>query len=176
MDWSPKRPWAVAARESFIRDEADPAGFAERLYTVLSAALLGTPPPTGDPQRYTYANYRFRDVLSVVHQARRTMPDGPLTYPDHGAQWASRGLRLTGTSAADHRHQIRALPGYAPDKAHARIGDVTRSGLCGAITSATEEHVRRAFRAACAEGPQLAALLQETAVRVAQECALTGVN
>ncbi|WUT01631.1 zeta toxin family protein (plasmid) [Streptomyces sp. NBC_00708] len=128
---------AVAAHESLIRDEVDPADFAERLYAVLSAALLGTPPPTGDPQRYTYANYRFRDVLSVVHQARRTMPDGPHTYPDHEAQWASRGLRLTGTSAADHRRQIRALPGCAPDKAYARTGDVTRSGLRGAITLAT---------------------------------------
>ncbi|MER7842100.1 ATP-binding protein [Streptomyces sp. NPDC096040] len=171
---------AVAARESLMRNEVDPADFAERLYAVLSAALLGTPPPTGDPRRYTYANYRFRDVLSVVHQARRTMPDGPHTYPDHEAQWASRGLRLTGTSAADHRLQIRALPGYAPDKAHARIGDVTRSGLRGAITAVTggttEEHVRRAFRVACAEGPQLAALLRETAVRVAQECARTGVG
>ncbi|MEU1091620.1 ATP-binding protein [Streptomyces sp. NPDC005892] len=171
---------AVAARESLMRDEVDPADFAERLYAVLSAALLGTPPPTGDPRRYAYANYRFRDVLSVVHQARRNMPDGPHTYPDHEAQWASRGLRLTGTSAADHRLQIRALPGYAPYKAHARIGDVTRSGLRGAITAetggTTEEHVRRAFRAACAEGPQLAALLRETAVRVAQECARTGVG
>ncbi|MGW2952759.1 ATP-binding protein [Streptomyces eurythermus] len=171
---------AVAARESLMRDEVDPADFAERLYAVLSATLLGTPPPTDDPRRYTYANYRFRDVLSVVHRARRTLPDGPHTYPDHEAQWASRGLRLTGTSATDHRLQIRALPGYAPDKAHARVGDVARSGLRGAITAVTggtaEEHVRRAFREACAEGPQLVALLRETAVRVAQECARTGVG
>lgn len=167
---------AVSARESLMRDEVAPGDFAERLYAALSAALLGTPAPTRDPRRYTYANYRYRDVLEVIQRARKANPDGPHSYPDHTAEWASRGLVLTGTSGADHRLQIRALPGYGPEKVHARVGDVDRSGLRDAVMAVTggttEEHVRRAFALACAEGPRLRAVVEETVARVAQLCAL----
>ncbi|MFJ8770160.1 ATP-binding protein [Streptomyces clavifer] len=166
---------AVSARESLMRDEVAPGDFAERLYAVLSAALRGTPAPTGDPRRYTYANYRFRDVHDVIRRAVKNNPDGPHTYPDRTAQWASRGLILTGTSAAEHRLQVRARPGYGPEKAHGRVGDVERSGLRDAVAAVTggttEEHVKRAFRLACAEGPRLSELMRETTERVAQECA-----
>ncbi|MFI9627326.1 ATP-binding protein [Streptomyces sp. NPDC052042] len=167
---------AVSARDALMRDEIDPADFAERLYTVLSSALRGGDPPAGDRRRYTYANYRFRDVLEAIQRARKADPDGPHGYPDHEtAQWASRGLVLTGTSGADHRLQVRALPGYGPEKAHARLGDVDRSGLRDAVTAltggTTEEHVRRAFALACAEGPRLRAVVAETAARTAQQCA-----
>ncbi|MEV8107886.1 hypothetical protein, partial [Streptomyces sp. NPDC088135] len=167
---------AVAAREALMRDEVDPADFAERLYAVLSAGLSGAEsPPAGDRRRYTYANYRFRDVLEAVQRARKAAPDGPHSYPEHEAEWASRGLVLTGTSGADHRLQVRALPGYGPEKVHARIGDVHRSGLRDAVAAVTggttEEHVRRAFALACADGPRLRAVVAETAARVAQVCA-----
>lgn len=167
---------AVSARAALMRDEVDPADFAERLYAVLSAALSGTEPPTVDRRRYTYANYRFRDVLEAVQRARKAVPDGPHTYPEaQTTDWASRGLLLTGTSGADHRLQVRALPGYGPEKVHARIGDVDRSGLRDAVTAVTggttEQHVRRAFALACAEGPELRAVVAETAMRVAQVCA-----
>ncbi|MER6531874.1 ATP-binding protein [Streptomyces sp. NPDC001508] len=167
---------AVFARDALMRDEVDPADFAERLHAVLSAELLGTePPPAADRCRYTYANYRFRDVLEAIQRARKTAPDGPHSYPEHEAEWASRGLVLTGTSGADHRLQVRALPGYGPEKVHARIGDVERSGLRDAVAAVTggttEEHVRRAFALACEEGPRLRAVVAETAARVAQVCA-----
>ncbi|MFI8883958.1 ATP-binding protein [Streptomyces sp. NPDC053813] len=167
---------AVAAREALMRDEVDPADFVERLYAVLSAGLSGAEsPPAGDRRRYTYANYRFRDVLEAVQRARKAAPDGPHSYPEHEAEWASRGLVLTGTSGADHRLQVRALPGYGPEKVHARIGDVHRSGLRDAVAAVTggttEEHVRRAFALACADGPRLRAVVAETAARVAQVCA-----
>ncbi|MEW2624940.1 hypothetical protein [Streptomyces sp. NPDC048106] len=145
---------AVFARDALMRDEVDPADFAERLHAVLSAELLGTePPPAADRRRHTYANYRFRDVLEVIQRARKAAPDGPHSYPEHEAEWASRGLVLTGTSGADHRLQVRALPGYGPEKVHARIGDVERSGLRDAVAAVTggmtEEQVRRAFALAC---------------------------
>ncbi|MFE7183557.1 helicase HerA domain-containing protein [Streptomyces erythrochromogenes] len=167
---------AVSARTALMRDEVDPADFAERLYAVLSDLLLGVEPRPADRRRYTYANYRFRDVLEAVHHARNAAPDGPHTYPQtQTAEWASRGLLLTGTSGADHRLQVRALPGYGPEKVHARIGDVDRSGLRDAVAAVTggttEEHVRRAFALACAEGPRLRAVVAETAMRVAQVCA-----
>ncbi|MFE5677131.1 helicase HerA domain-containing protein [Streptomyces erythrochromogenes] len=166
---------AVSARAALMRDEVDPADFAERLHAVLSDLLLGAEPRSADRRRYTYANYRFRDVLEAVQRARTAAPDGPHTYPeDRTAEWASRGLLLTGTSGADHRLQVRALPGYGPEKVHARIGDVDRSGLRDAVTAVTggttEEHVRRAFALACAEGPRLRAVVAETAMRVAQVC------
>ncbi|MEU6295189.1 ATP-binding protein [Streptomyces erythrochromogenes] len=167
---------AVSARSALMRDEVDPADFAERLHAVLSDLLLGAEPRSADRRRYTYANYRFRDVLEAVQRARTVAPDGPHTYPeDRTAEWASRGLLLTGTSGADHRLQVRALPGYGPEKVHARIGDVDRSGLRDAVAAVTggttEEHVRRAFALACAEGPRLRAVVAETAMRVAQVCA-----
>ncbi|WP_060180540.1 ATP-binding protein [Streptomyces sp. IMTB 1903] len=167
---------AVSARGALMRDEVDPADFAERLHAVLSDLLLGAEPRAADRRRYTYANYRFRDVLEAIQRARTAAPDGPHGYPDDvTAEWASRGLILTGSSGADHRLQVRALPGYGPEKVHARIGDVDRSGLRGAVTAVTggttEEHVRRAFGLACAEGPRLRAVVAETAVRVAQLCA-----
>ncbi|MFF9980322.1 helicase HerA domain-containing protein [Streptomyces erythrochromogenes] len=167
---------AVSARTALMRDEVDPADFAERLYAVLSDLLLGVEPRPADRRRYTYANYRFRDVLEAVQRARNAAPDGPHTYPEtQTADWASRGLFLTGTSGADHRLQVRALPGYGPEKVHARIGDVDRSGLRDAVTAVTggttEEHVRRAFALACAEGPRLRAVVAETAMRAAQVCA-----
>lgn len=167
---------AVSARAALMRDEVDPADFAERLHAVLSDLLLGAEPRSADRRRYTYANYRFRDVLEAVQRARTAAPDGPHTYPeDRTAEWASRGLLLTGTSGADHRLQVRALPGYGPEKVHARIGDVESSGLRDAVTAVTggttEEHVRRAFALACAEGPRLRAVVAETAMRVAQVCA-----
>ncbi|MFJ2875405.1 ATP-binding protein [Streptomyces sp. NPDC087298] len=167
---------AVAARDALMRDEVDPADFAERLYAVLSAGLSGAEsPPDGDRRRYTYANYRFRDVLEAIQRARKAAPDGPHSYPEHEAEWASRGLVLTGTSGADHRLQVRALPGYGPEKVHARIGDVNRSGLRDAVATVTggttEEHVRRAFALACGDGPRLRAVVAETAARVAQVCA-----
>ncbi|MFD5650853.1 ATP-binding protein [Streptomyces sp. NPDC127039] len=172
---------AVSARETLMRDEVDPGDFAERLHTVLYAELLGREPPPVDRRRYTYANYRFRDVLEAIQRARKATPDGPHGYPEHEVEWAARGLVLTGTSGADHRLQVRALPGYGPGKAHARIGDVERSGLrraVAAVTGATtEDHVRRAFALACEEGPRLRALVAETAARVAQVCAEgTGVH
>ncbi len=50
-----------------------------------------------------------------------------------------------------------------------------RSGLRDAVAAVTggttEEHVRRAFALACAEGPRLRAVVAETAMRVAQVCA-----
>ncbi|MCX5302933.1 DUF87 domain-containing protein [Streptomyces sp. NBC_00160] len=166
---------AVAARESVMRDEVDPADFAERLYAVLSAALRGTAPPVGDPRRYTYANYRFRDVLDVIRRAVRDNPQGPHAYADRTAHWEARGLILTGTSGAEHRLQVRARPGYGADRAHGRVGDVERSGLRDAVAAVTggttEEHVKRAFRQACEDGPRLNAVVAETAERVAQECA-----
>ncbi|MFD5887276.1 DUF853 domain-containing protein [Streptomyces sp. NPDC060334] len=166
---------AVSARESLMRDEVDPGDFARRLHAVLRAELLGTDPPGGDPRRYTYANYRFRDVIRVIHRTRTSVPDGPHTYPDHEAEWASRGLVLTGTSGADHRLQIHALPGYRQERVNARVGDVERSGLRDAVAAVTggtaEEHVTRAFAMACAAGPRLRAVVAETAVRVALECA-----
>ncbi|MFJ9943655.1 ATP-binding protein [Streptomyces erythrochromogenes] len=167
---------AVSARGALMRDEVDPADFAERLYAVLSDLLLGVEPRPADRRRYTYANYRFRDVLEAVQRARNAAPDGPHTYPETlTTDWASRGLFLTGTSGADHRLQVRALPGYGPEKVHARIGDVDRSGLRDAVTAVTggttEEHVRRAFALACAEGPRLRAVVAETAMRAAQVCA-----
>ncbi|MFJ9547065.1 helicase HerA domain-containing protein [Streptomyces erythrochromogenes] len=167
---------AVSARAALMRDEVDPADFAERLSAVLSDLLLGVEPRPADRRRYTYANYRFRDVLEAVQRARNAAPDGPHTYPEtQTAEWASRGLFLTGTSGADHRLQVRALPGYGPGKVHARIGDVDRSGLRDAVAAVTggttEEHVRRAFALACAEGPRLRAVVAETAMRVAQVCA-----
>ncbi|MCX4696420.1 ATP-binding protein [Streptomyces sp. NBC_01408] len=166
---------AVAARESLMRDEVDPGDFARRLHAVLCAELLGTDPPAGDPRRYTYANYRFRDVIRVIHQTRTSAPDGPHAYPDHQAQWASRGLVLTGTSGADHRLQVHALPGYRQERVHARIGDVNRSGLRDAVAAVTggttEEHVTRAFAMACEAGSRLRSVVAETAVRVALECA-----
>ncbi|MFR9793858.1 ATP-binding protein [Streptomyces sp. MB22_4] len=166
---------AVGARESLMRDEVDPADFAERLHAVLSCALRGTDPPAGDRRRYTYANYRFRDVISAIARARKANPDGPHSYPEHVAQWAARGLVLTGTSGADHRLQVHALPGYGPEKLHARVGDVDRSGLRDAVAAVTggttREHVTRAFEQACADGPLLSAVVAETAVRVAMVCA-----
>ncbi|MCJ0869052.1 ATP-binding protein [Streptomyces sp. AP-93] len=166
---------AVSARESLMRDEIDPGDFAERLYATLSAALRGTPPPTGDRRRYTYANYRFKDVLDVIHYARKANPEGPHSYPERTAQWASRGLALTGTSGEEHRLQVRARPGYGVEKAHGRIGDVERSGLRDAVAAVTggttEEHIKRAFLLACAVGPLLSAVVEATLPRVAQECA-----
>ncbi|MCY0933946.1 ATP-binding protein [Streptomyces sp. H34-S4] len=166
---------AVAARESVMRDEVDPGDFAERLYAVLSAALRGAPPPPEEVRRYAYANFRFWDVLSVIHRARKANPDGPHAYPDHAAEWASRGLTLTGTSGAEHRRQVRNRPGYGTEKLHGRIGDVARSGLRDAVAAVTggttEEHVERAFRLACASGPRLNAVVTDTAERVARECA-----
>ncbi|MFG2668996.1 helicase HerA domain-containing protein [Streptomyces sp. NPDC048387] len=166
---------AVGARESLMRDEVDPADFAKRLHTVLSCALRGTDPPPGDRRRYTYANYRFRDVIAAIARARKANPDGPHSYPEHAAQWAARGLVLTGTSGADHRLQIHALPGYGPEKVHARVGDVDRSGLRDAVAAVTggttKEHVTRAFARACANGSTLDAVVAETAVRVAMVCA-----
>lgn len=144
---------AVSAREALMRDEVDPADFAERLYAVLSDLLLGVEPRPADRRRYTYANYRFRDVLEAVHHARRARPDGPHAYPDEAPDWAARGLVLTGTTPTDHFTQITSLAGYGSEKAHGRIGDVVRSGLRAAVLTATggltEAHVRRAFRPAC---------------------------
>ncbi|MET9840995.1 MULTISPECIES: ATP-binding protein [Streptomyces] len=165
---------AVAAREPLMRDEVDPGDFAARLSAVLRADLADTPPPMDDPRRYAYANYRFRDVLEVIHHARRTHPDGPHTYPEHAPDWAARGLMLTGRTPADHFTQITSLAGYGSDRAHGRIGDVTRSGLRGAVLSATggltEDHVRRAFQLACA-GPGLLPVLDQIAERIARQCA-----
>lgn len=165
---------AVAAREPLMRDEVDPGDFAARLTAVLRARLAGTPPPTGDPRRYAYANYRFRDVLEVIHHARRARPDGPHTYPEHAPDWAARGLLLSRGTPADHFAQITSLAGYGSDKAHGRIGDVTRSGLRGAVLTATggltEDHVRRAFHLAC-EGPRLLPVLDQIAERIARQCA-----
>ncbi|MFG3532448.1 helicase HerA domain-containing protein [Streptomyces sp. NPDC047917] len=164
----------VGARESLMRDEVDPTDFAERLHAVLSCALRGAEPPGGDRRRYTYANYRFRDVIAAIARARKANPDGPHSYPEHAAQWAARGLVLTGTSGAEHRLQVHALPGYGPEKLHARVGDVDRSGLRDAVSAVTggttREHVTRAFALACAEGPLLNAVVAETAVRVAMVC------
>ncbi|MFD8638198.1 ATP-binding protein, partial [Streptomyces sp. NPDC059656] len=166
---------AVGARESLMRDEVDPADFAERLHAVLSSALRGTNLPDGDRRLYTYANYRFRDVISAIARARKANPDGPHSYPEHEAGWAARGLILTGTSGVDHRLQVHALPGYGPEKVHARVGDVDRSGLRDAVAAVTggttKEHVRRAFALACTNGPLLNAVVAETAVRVAMVCA-----
>lgn len=166
---------AVGARESLMRDEVDPADFAGRLYAVLSCALRGVEPPDGDLRRYTYANFRFRDVISSIARARKANPDGPHSYPEHAAQWAARGLILTGTSGADHRLQVHALPGYGPEKVHARVGDVDRSGLRDAVAAVTggttREHVARAFALACSDGPLLNAVVAQAAVRVAMVCA-----
>ncbi|MET8293325.1 DUF87 domain-containing protein [Streptomyces sp. NPDC005180] len=166
---------AVGARESLMRDEVDPADFAERLYAVLSCALRGTDPPAEDRRRYTYANFRFRDVIAAIARARKANPDGPHSYPEHAAQWAARGLVLTGTSGAEHRLQVHAMPGYGPEKVHARVGDVDRSGLRDALAAVTggttKEHVTRAFALACANGPVLDAVVAESAVRVAMVCA-----
>ncbi|MFG2881742.1 ATP-binding protein [Streptomyces sp. NPDC048297] len=166
---------AVAAREALMCDEVDPDDFAGRLHTVLAAALHGTSPPSADRRRYAYANYRFWDVMGVIHAARRDRPEGPHVYDEKlTAQWASRGLVLTGTSGDDHRLQIRALPGYGPNRAHARVGDVTRSGLRDAVVAmtggTTEEQVGRALALACAAGPRLEAVVDETAQRIAREC------
>lgn len=165
---------AVAAREPLMRDEVDPGDFAARLSAVLRADLTGTPPPTDDPRRYAYANYRFRDVLEVIHRARRARPDGPHAYPDHAPGWAARGLVLVGATPADHFAQITSLAGYGSDKHHGRIGDITRSGLREAVLAATggvtQAHVRRAFHLACA-GPLLRPVLDQIAERIARECA-----
>ncbi|MER6633625.1 DUF87 domain-containing protein [Streptomyces sp. NPDC000987] len=166
---------AVSARRALMRDEVDPADFAARLHAVLTAALLGTAPPAADRRRFAYANYRFLDVLEAIHKARRNRPDGPHVYDDRlTAHWASRGLVLTGTSGADHRLQVRALPGYGPQRAHGRVGDVVRSGLRDAVASVaggtTEEHVRRAFALACEPGQRLETVVDETAERIAREC------
>ncbi|WP_405422476.1 helicase HerA domain-containing protein [Streptomyces erythrochromogenes] len=164
---------AVSAREALMRDEVDPADFAERLYAVLSDLLLGVEPRPADRRRYTYANYRFRDVLEAVHHARRARPDGPHAYPDEAPDWAARGLVLTGTTPTDHFTQITSLAGYGSEKAHGRIGDVVRSGLRAAVLTATggltEAHVRRAFRPACT-GPRLLPVLDQIAERIARQC------
>ncbi|RKT02202.1 DNA helicase HerA-like ATPase [Streptomyces sp. 3211.6] len=166
---------AVAAREPLMREEVDPGDFAARLHAVLASRLLGTAPPDEDRRRYTYANYRFRDVLEVIHKARRDRPDGPHDYPGCAAEWAARGLVLTGTSGADHRRQVRALACYGPDRAHGRVGDVVRSGLSQALTAVTggttQEHVGRGFRLACVPGTLVETLVEETAERIATECA-----
>lgn len=166
---------AVAAREPLMRGEVDPADFGARLHAVLTARLFDTQPPAEDRRRFTYANYRFRDVLEVIHLAREERPDGPHGYPRHAAEWEARGIVLTGTSGADHRLQVRALACYGPDRAHGRVGDVVRSGLCEAVTAVTggttQEHVERAFRLACAPGQLVDALVEEAAERVAIECA-----
>nr|WTB12086.1 ATP-binding protein [Streptomyces antimycoticus] len=164
---------AVAARATLMRDEVEPGDFAARLCAVLTAQVGGEADLAGDARRYAYANYRFRDVLEVLHHARQADPEGPHSYPEHVDDWAERGLLLTGATAAEHRRQIRELPGYAPEKAHARVGDVTRSGLRDAVTATTggitDQHVRRAFRLACT-GPQLPRVLDQIATRVAREC------
>lgn len=167
---------AVAAREPLMRDDVDPGDFATRLHATLSAALLGTAAPTEDPRRFTYANYRFRDVLEAIAAARKAAPDGPHTYPpEQIAEWARRGLSLTGSSGADHRLQVRATRGYAPDRAHARVGDVVRSGLLDAVLAVTggtaQEHVTRALRQACAPGRPVEVVIVEAAQRMSLEFA-----
>lgn len=165
---------AVGARASFMRHEVDPQDFAAQLHAGLHGLLRGQWSSDEDPRRFAYGGYRFRDVLETIHVALRDNPEGVHTYPDElTAQWAARGLVLTGTSAADHRDQVRSLPGTATARPHARIGDVDRSGLRDAITAltggVTETHVRRGFALACAPGRWLRVLMEQSAQRMAHE-------
>ncbi|WP_346172167.1 ATP-binding protein [Streptomyces roseofulvus] len=165
---------AVGARESFMRHEVDAPDFAAHLHTALHGLLRGRWSADEDPRRFAYGGYRFRDVLETIHVALRDDPEGPHTYPaELTAQWAARGLVLTGTSAASHRDQVRTLPGTAAARPHARVGDVARSGLYDAITALTggvaETHIRRAFTLACAPGRWLEVLMEQSARRLAHE-------
>ncbi|MFJ6755440.1 ATP-binding protein [Streptomyces sp. NPDC091273] len=163
---------ATTARVPFMRAEVDPDDFAARLLAQLTHGLGHGPPPTGDPRRFAYANYRWRDVILTLHAARRK-GNGFKTDPRDVAEWAARGLILTATTATDRINEIQELPHYADDRVHARVGDVRASGLREAILAltggVTETQVRRAFHLACT-GERLAPALSHLVERIGKEC------
>ncbi|WP_411082707.1 ATP-binding protein [Streptomyces sp. cmx-18-6] len=163
---------ATAARAPLMRAEVDPEEFAEGLLCRLTHDLGHGPPPTGDPRRLAYANYRWRDVLLTLHAARRKGEDFVID-PAEVADWAARGLVLTSTATIDRINEIQELPHYAEDRVHARVGDVRASGLRTAILAltggTTAAQVERAFHLACT-GERLAPALSQLVERIAKEC------
>ncbi|MEU9303314.1 ATP-binding protein [Streptomyces sp. NPDC048269] len=164
---------ATSAREPHMRAEVDPGDFADRLITQLAHALGYGPPPTGDPRRFAYGNYRWRDVLLSLHRARRQGPGHTIDRAEV-ADWATRGLVLTATTPTARVNEIQELPQYADDRVAARVGDVRVSGMRDAVLAltggVTETQVTRAFQLACT-GEPLAPALSRLVGRFVEECA-----
>ncbi|MEV7161392.1 ATP-binding protein [Streptomyces microflavus] len=163
---------ATTARESLLRAEVDPGDFAARLLARLDHGLGLGPPPTGDPRRFAYANYRWRDIVVDLHAARRN-GDGFLVDPEKTADWEARGVHFTTTTPADRIAEIQEFPQYADDRLHGRVGDVRASGLRTAVLALTggltESQIGRAFHLACT-GEALTSALPRLVKCVEKEC------